>query len=114
VECFGAENRCLITPRCRLRGVLSEALSTFLSTLDKHTLADIMLASQDFPAKADCVTSAPIATGRSRGALLGWHDRRRALVLNEERDELGGLRLARVTADHMDVVRPFEEGLTLS
>ncbi len=51
VECFGTDNHCLVTPRCRLRGVLNEALSAFLRTLDKHTLADIMLAPRDFGLK---------------------------------------------------------------
>ncbi|WP_414463576.1 Rrf2 family transcriptional regulator [Hyphomicrobium sp. DY-1] len=48
VECFGTQNSCLITPRCRLKGVLNEALLAFAATLDKHTLADIMLAPKDF------------------------------------------------------------------
>lgn len=43
VECFGDNNQCRITPQCRLRGVLSEGLSAFLASLNKHTLADLML-----------------------------------------------------------------------
>jgi hypothetical protein len=31
------------TPRCRLRGVLKEALAIFLATLDDYTLADLMI-----------------------------------------------------------------------
>jgi Rrf2 family transcriptional regulator, nitric oxide-sensitive transcriptional repressor len=42
VECFERRsNRCLITPQCRLRGVLNTALDTFYAALDAHTLADI-------------------------------------------------------------------------
>jgi Rrf2 family nitric oxide-sensitive transcriptional repressor len=48
VECFRSGNRCLITPRCRLRGVLAEALAAFSATVDRYTLADLMLNPQDF------------------------------------------------------------------
>lgn len=40
-ECFGPDNRCVITPHCNLRGFLNEALQSFLDTLDGYTLADI-------------------------------------------------------------------------
>lgn len=48
VECFRAGNRCVITPRCRLRGVLREALAAFSGTLDRYTLADLLLSPEDF------------------------------------------------------------------
>ena len=48
VECFTEDNRCVITRRCRLRGVLHEALSAFTGTLDKYTLADLILRPKDF------------------------------------------------------------------
>ncbi len=48
VECFAPDNRCLITPRCRLRGVLKEALAAFIATLDRYTLADLVLRPEDF------------------------------------------------------------------
>jgi len=48
VECFRTDNRCLITPRCRLRGVLKEALSAFSDTLDRYTLSDLLLSPEDF------------------------------------------------------------------
>jgi Rrf2 family nitric oxide-sensitive transcriptional repressor len=42
VECFDAKtNRCVITPACRLRGVLAQALEAFHAALDRYTLADI-------------------------------------------------------------------------
>jgi Rrf2 family nitric oxide-sensitive transcriptional repressor len=42
VECFpGGGGGCLITPGCRLKGVLREALEAFLSVLDRSTLADL-------------------------------------------------------------------------
>ena len=40
-ECFGPENRCVITPHCNLRRYLGEALQAFLDTLDQYTLDDI-------------------------------------------------------------------------
>ena len=43
VECFTAGNDCLITPRCRLKGVLKEALVAFVGTLDRYTLADLIV-----------------------------------------------------------------------
>lgn len=48
VECFGDENRCIITPHCRLRGILTEALGAFAATLDRYTLADLVLAPHAF------------------------------------------------------------------
>lgn len=51
VECFSPENNCLITPRCRLKGVLKEALNAFVETLDGYTLADLILSPKDFGIK---------------------------------------------------------------
>ena len=48
VECFAADNHCRITPRCRLKGVLKEALGAFAATLDRYTLADLTLRPEDF------------------------------------------------------------------
>jgi Rrf2 family transcriptional regulator, nitric oxide-sensitive transcriptional repressor len=43
VECFeGGDNSCPITSVCRLKGVLDEALRSFLAVLDRHTLADLV------------------------------------------------------------------------
>lgn len=51
VECFTAGNDCLITPRCRLKGVLKEALGAFVGTLDRYTLADLILSPKEFGTK---------------------------------------------------------------
>lgn len=48
VECFTADNQCLITPRCKLRGALKEALAAFTGTLDKYTLADLIISPESF------------------------------------------------------------------
>ncbi|QOC22943.1 Rrf2 family transcriptional regulator [Wenzhouxiangella sp. AB-CW3] len=41
VECFRPDNACVITPVCRLPGMLDEALTRFRETLDQYTLADL-------------------------------------------------------------------------
>ena len=51
VECFTRENQCRITPRCRLRGALQEALAAFMKTLDRYTLDDLLLRPGDFGVK---------------------------------------------------------------
>jgi Rrf2 family transcriptional regulator, nitric oxide-sensitive transcriptional repressor len=52
VECFGAgESLCIITPRCRLRGALKNALAAFMRELDGYTLADLVLRPKDFRVK---------------------------------------------------------------
>ena len=42
VECFGAKNQCCITPACKLKNILGEALEAFLSVLDQYTLKDVI------------------------------------------------------------------------
>ncbi|MBO8172113.1 MAG: Rrf2 family transcriptional regulator [Bacillaceae bacterium] len=47
VECFNADaNQCIISPACRLKHVLNQALTAFLEVLDSYTLADL-LKNQD-------------------------------------------------------------------
>ncbi|MGO4716817.1 RrF2 family transcriptional regulator [Bradyrhizobium sp. 2TAF24] len=48
VECMGGDNHCRITPACKLRGALNEALAAFVAVLDGYTLADLMLDPQEF------------------------------------------------------------------
>jgi Rrf2 family transcriptional regulator, nitric oxide-sensitive transcriptional repressor len=43
VECFdAATNTCPLNGTCRLKGLLSEALSAFYASLDRHTLRDLV------------------------------------------------------------------------
>jgi Rrf2 family transcriptional regulator, nitric oxide-sensitive transcriptional repressor len=42
VECFGSSSNCLLTPNCRLKGGLAEALEAFLMVLDHVSLADLL------------------------------------------------------------------------
>ena len=51
VECFASGNNCLITPRCRLRGALKEALTAFIGTLDGYTLDHLIISPADFGVK---------------------------------------------------------------
>jgi Rrf2 family nitric oxide-sensitive transcriptional repressor len=51
VECLTSGNQCLITPRCRLRGALNNALAAFMRELDGYTLADLVLKPKDFGIK---------------------------------------------------------------
>lgn len=42
-ECFDAKsNCCTVTPVCRLKDVLGEAVKSFYATLDHYTLADLV------------------------------------------------------------------------
>lgn len=48
VECFTTDSRCMLTQRCKLRGVLNQALAAFTGTIDRYTLADLVLSPEDF------------------------------------------------------------------
>lgn len=48
VECMRDPGACIATPVCVLPGVFDEALTAFLSVLDRYTLRDISLAPADF------------------------------------------------------------------
>ena len=42
VECFDPErNKCVITPACKLKGMISEAKRAFFDVLGKYTIADV-------------------------------------------------------------------------
>lgn len=43
VECFSEAGSCAITPSCRLRGVLREALNSFMRVLDGYSLQDLLV-----------------------------------------------------------------------
>lgn len=42
VECFGTGDTCMLTPSCRLKGILGDALGAFLAEIDRHTLRDLV------------------------------------------------------------------------
>lgn len=44
VECFDEQkNSCKISPACRLKGILNEALNAYLNVLDSYTLQDLLI-----------------------------------------------------------------------
>lgn len=43
VDCFRAPHSCAIEPACALSSILGEALEAFLTVLDRHTLADLVV-----------------------------------------------------------------------
>ena len=46
VECFpGGADACLITPACKLKGVLAEAQEAFFAVLDAYTLNDLVMGA---------------------------------------------------------------------
>lgn len=48
VECMRPDNKCAITPGCRLKGPMFEALAAFLEAMGRYTLADIQLEESAF------------------------------------------------------------------
>lgn len=48
VECFATGNQCVLTGACKLSGMMGEAIAAFQATLDRYTLADIILAPDAF------------------------------------------------------------------
>jgi len=66
VECFrGGDNHCVVTKACRLAGILQEACDSFLATLDRYSLADLLIG----PAKLRLRLGLPSArSGRAKRA----------------------------------------------
>ena len=46
-ECFEADGACCISPDCRARGALAEAVTAFYAALDRYTLADLVPAPRE-------------------------------------------------------------------
>ncbi|WP_367714284.1 Rrf2 family transcriptional regulator (plasmid) [Nitratireductor sp. GISD-1A_MAKvit] len=47
VECMGSEaSACVLTPACRLKGIVTEALDAWLAVFDRYTLADLVTNRQ--------------------------------------------------------------------
>lgn len=42
VECFGPDNKCVITPSCQLKNMFAEAQESFFKTLDNYVLEDLL------------------------------------------------------------------------
>ena len=51
VECFNSEsNSCILSPVCRLKGALHEALNAYLAVLDNYTVADFIINKDELAA----------------------------------------------------------------
>lgn len=48
VECFATGSQCIVTGCCKLPTIFNEALNCFIATLDRYTLADLLLRRSDF------------------------------------------------------------------
>ncbi len=57
VECMGPENRCMLSDRCGLKGIVAGALDAFMQHLDAHSLADVL------PPGARTASTAAVARG---------------------------------------------------
>ncbi|GAB2536580.1 RrF2 family transcriptional regulator [Gracilibacillus alcaliphilus] len=48
VECFNeGENQCVITPACKLRGLLGKAMHAFFDVLHQYTLSDLLANKEE-------------------------------------------------------------------
>lgn len=48
VECFDEENNlCKLSPSCRLKFALKEALTAYLQVLDRYSLADFLMSKEE-------------------------------------------------------------------
>jgi len=51
VECFSCtSNLCVITPVCRLRNILYQALAAYIAVLDQYTLQDLIVNKEELGA----------------------------------------------------------------
>lgn len=46
LECFGSDNRCAITPACRLKKIFADAQEAFYQSLSRYTLEDLVRGEQ--------------------------------------------------------------------
>ena len=63
VDCLGGDAVCLLSGRCRLSGIVSGALESFLQHLDRHTLADLLPVSGKIGPKPKSITR-PVTFGK--------------------------------------------------
>jgi len=48
VECFDEDNNlCKLSPSCKLKFALNEALSAYLQVLDRYSLADFLMSKEE-------------------------------------------------------------------
>ncbi len=61
-QCFGDPASCSISSACLLKDVLEEALSAFLTVLDRYTLADLITPRKRLSILLDVATGSPIGS----------------------------------------------------
>ncbi|MEP7062014.1 MAG: Rrf2 family transcriptional regulator [Betaproteobacteria bacterium] len=61
VDCFASDSKCLLTGHCRLTGIISGALQSFMRHLDQHSLADLLPSG-----KPDTPHVRPVRLGKRR------------------------------------------------
>lgn len=65
VECLSLDNSCTLTGRCRLTGIVNEALGAFLEQLDRHTLLDLLPRARTSSSAAPRTSPIRLPTARS-------------------------------------------------
>lgn len=66
VECMKAGGRgCVLSPACRLKGIIHEALGSYLRVFDKYSLADLVVNGDDMFALLGSATQGADAPGRA-------------------------------------------------
>lgn len=68
VECFAAPDACTLDGRCRLAGVLQQALTAFHEQLDRHSLQDLLPDEKRSRPGADNAAVVRVAPRRTAGA----------------------------------------------
>jgi len=59
VECFRADNQCVITPECELKRVFGKAQAAFLAALDEKTIADLMVQRRKLASRLKVASLTP-------------------------------------------------------
>lgn len=65
VECFDpSTNQCRLTPSCGLKGILAQAMHSFMQVLDAYTLADLMTVQASPGGPEQLVVLTPMVAGK--------------------------------------------------
>ena len=65
VDCLTTDNACRLTGHCRLTGIVSGALQSFMQHFDRYTLADLLP-----PSTPGTLRTRPVTLGKRRQAAL--------------------------------------------
>lgn len=70
-ECFAGGSCCAIRRHCHLPAILREALGSFMTTLDRYTLADLLLAPEMLPRPPPALAEAAGTAGPGDAGVTG-------------------------------------------